>query len=108
LQRLKQAMQFSGNNKFNAEGKVLKDKPVTEIDVVVVDPEGKNLILGECKYWQNPVGLNVLFDLEKKAEQVPWEKKNRTVWYVLFSPAGFTDDLKSLAADREDLLLIEE
>ena len=79
-----------------------------EIDIVALDPEGKNLILGECKYWTEPVGLGVLHDLEAKADSVAWEQKNRKVWYVLFSASGFTDELKALAQTRENLLLCDE
>ncbi len=80
----------------------------TEIDIVALDPEGKNLILGECKYWQEPVGVNVLRDLEAKTDSVAWERNNRKVWYVLFSASGFTDELTALAATREDVLLCDE
>ena len=79
-----------------------------EIDIVALDPEGKNLILGECKYWAGPVGIGVLHALEAKTNSVAWEQKNRKVWYVLFSASGFTDELKALAQARDDLLLCDE
>ena len=34
-----------------------------EIDIAALDPDRKNLILGECKYWADPVGINVLSSL---------------------------------------------
>ena len=37
-----------------------------EIDLAAVDPDGRNLILGECKFWQEPVGVSVLRGLEDK------------------------------------------
>ena len=79
-----------------------------EIDIVALDPESKNLILGECKYWTDPVGASVLRDLEAKTDAVPWERNSRKVWYVLFSASGFTDELKALAQTRSDLLLCDE
>lgn len=79
-----------------------------EIDIAALDPDGKNLILGECKYWTEPVGISVLRDLEAKTDCVAWERKNRKVWYVLFSASGFTDELKAVAQSREDLLLCTE
>jgi hypothetical protein len=79
-----------------------------EIDIAALDPEGKNLILGECKYWQEPVGVSVLRALEQKERSVAWERSYRKVWYVLFSVAGFTEELKALAQSREDLLLCDE
>lgn len=78
-----------------------------EIDIAAIDPEGKNLILGECKYWQEPVGISVLRDLEAKAKTVAWERNERKVWYVLFSVSGFTEELKAEAEARTDLQLCE-
>ena len=80
----------------------------TEIDIAALDPEGKNLILGECKYWQEPVDVDVLRNLEAKTDAVDWERNNRKVWYVLFSVSGFTDELTALAAAREDVLLCDD
>lgn len=79
-----------------------------EIDITALDPDGKNLILGECKFWTEPVGISVLRDLEAKTASVPWERNDRKVWYVLFSASGFTDELKALAETRADLLLCDD
>ncbi len=79
-----------------------------EIDIVAIDPDGKNLILGECKYWQEPVGISVLRSLEAKAEMVSWEKGKRKTWLVLFSVNGFTEELRTVAETRTDLQLCEE
>ena len=78
-----------------------------EIDIVAIDPDGKNLILGECKYWQEPVGVSVLRSLEAKAEMVAWEKGKRKTWLVLFSVNGFTEELRAVAETRTDLHLCE-
>ena len=78
-----------------------------EIDIVAIDPDGKNLILGECKYWQEPVGISVLRSLEAKAEMVAWEKGKRKTWLVLFSVNGFTEELRAVAETRMDLQLCE-
>ena len=79
-----------------------------EIDIVALDPEGKNLILGECKYWTEPVGVSVLRALEAKTDSVAWERDNRKVWYVLFSASGFTNELIKEAESRTDLVLCAE
>lgn len=76
-----------------------------EIDIAALDPEGKNLILGECKYWSEPVGVSVLRSLEAKTASVAWNRDDRKVWYVLFSASGFTEELKAEAASRSDLML---
>lgn len=78
-----------------------------EIDIVALDPDGKNMILGECKYWKDVVGVNVLTVLEGKAELVDWNLSERKIWYVLFSINGFSDDLVQLASKRDDLLLLQ-
>ena len=80
----------------------------TEIDIAALDPEGKNLILGECKYWREPVGTRVLYELEQKAQGVTWEQRQRRVWYILFSTGGFSEELQGLAAQRSDLLLVDD
>ena len=76
-----------------------------EIDIAALDPGGKNLILGECKYWIEPVGINILKELEKKSEFVPWEAGRRKTHYVLFSINGFTPELEEYVATRPDVKL---
>jgi len=77
-----------------------------EIDIAAVDTDGKNLILGECKFWKDPVGVSVLRDLEEKAGSVLWERDRRRTWYVLFGANGFTSELQQLAAERDDVVLV--
>lgn len=76
-----------------------------EIDVAALDSEGNNLILGECKYWKDPVGISVFHDLEQKALHINWGKNTRKTWYVLFSANGFTPELQQLADLRDDVIL---
>ena len=66
------------------------------------------MILGECKYWNVPVGISVLETLEEKAKSVSWNREDRKVWYVLFSVSGFTDTLEKVALQREDVMLINQ
>ena len=79
----------------------------TEIDIAAIDPEGKNLILGECKYWSEPVGINILTALEEKGKTVEWNRQSRNTFYVLFSSGGFTKELEELAKVRKDVLLVK-
>ena len=78
----------------------------TEIDVMALDSEDNNMIVGECKYWNRPIGTSVLESLEEKTTHVSWNRDNRKDWYVLFSTGGFSDKLQELAKQREDVLLI--
>lgn len=81
---------------------------VKQREIAALDPDGGNLILGECKYWREPVGINVLRELEQKAREVGWRRGQRNIWYVLFGAGGFTSELKKLAAARQDLLLFDD
>ena len=84
------------------------DNVNNEIDVVALDAESNNnILLGECKYGKEPVGINVLTALENKAQLVDWNKDSRTVWYAIFSASGFTVDLAALAKERNDILLFD-
>lgn len=76
-----------------------------EIDIVAFDNTGKNIIFGECKFWKNKVGVNILATLEEKSKYVEWNKNNRKEQFILFSINGFTDDLIKLASERKDIVL---
>lgn len=78
-----------------------------EIDIAALDPDGKNLILGECKYWKEPVGINILSDLEEKSKHVAWNISTRKTVFVLFCTGGFTPELKELVKTRTDVILAE-
>lgn len=78
----------------------------TKIDICALDPDGKNIIVGECKYWKDKMGLNVLYDLEKKAATIRWNKDDQRMWYVLCSANGYTDELKNAVAERKDVVLM--
>ena len=52
--------------------------------------------------------MNILRELEQKAERVSWNKDRRHTWFVLFSMDGFTDELKQLSEERTDLLLVDD
>lgn len=77
----------------------------SEIDIVALDEEGNNIVFGECKFWKSKVGINVLLDLEQKAQSVEWGTEARQEHYALFSISGFTKDLEELAKKRDDILL---
>jgi AAA+ ATPase superfamily predicted ATPase len=78
-----------------------------EIDIAAVNEENKSVILGECKYHIQPVDADVLFDLKSKSEKIV-ELLEYKKLYVLFSKSGFTQRLKDLSAESNDLLLIDK
>jgi hypothetical protein len=62
--------------------------------------------LGECKYRNSKTGLDVLNELEQKANKVEWKKETRRNHFILFSINGFSDELTELAKVRKDLILM--
>ena len=75
-----------------------------EIDILTENVDESHWF-GECKWWNAPVGENVLNHLIENASKVPnqWQRNPR---YILFSANGFTDTLKQ-RAEKEEVFLIE-
>ena len=74
-----------------------------EIDVVAADDVQGALLVGECKWWAAPVGLNVLAELKRKAALLP--RRASHVKLMLFAKSGFTPELEAVAA-REGVSLV--
>lgn len=79
-----------------------------EIDVVGLSASEGRAVWGECKFWKDPVGANVLRALEEKAARIPWERDRRTDAFALFSASGFTDELREIAGARDDVVLVDD
>lgn len=73
-----------------------------EIDILAVDE--KNAIFGECKWKNEPIGIGVLNELIKKSENF---KQYKNKYYMLFSKAGFTKELKDAVVSMENVGLID-
>jgi AAA+ ATPase superfamily predicted ATPase len=85
----------------------------TEIDIVALNQESKDILFGECKWTQQPIGIDVLKALYSKAQQVKWQREQRQDWFVLFSRAGFQPALVDRARHpntegRYDVLLVHD
>lgn len=78
-----------------------------EIDVMALDEERKKVLLGECKYIIQPVDADVLFELKEKAERVA-EIFQYQKMYAIFSKSGFTNRIKEVACQNENILLIDK
>lgn len=77
------------------------------IDVLGLSQEG--LIAGECKFTSSPITEGVLAQLERTTRQVRWNGAGSETepHFALFSRSGFTNDLKSMSKEREDLSLFD-
>lgn len=73
-----------------------------EIDIVALNERESLIYLGECKWSHQRVGTDIFERLKDKAGKVRWRVGNREERYILFSKAGFTDEL----TDREDVSLV--
>jgi AAA+ ATPase superfamily predicted ATPase len=85
----------------------------TEIDLVGLNETTRDIVFGECKWSQSPVGLDVLKGLYNKAHQVPWHRDERSEWYILASRSGFQDSLIERARrpgidGRRDVILLHD
>lgn len=85
----------------------------TEIDIVGTNATTRDIVFGECKWSQSPIGLDVLKGLYNKASQVPWHRNERQEWFILASRSGFQEALIERARrpgidGRRDVLLLHD
>jgi len=73
-----------------------------EIDVVGVNE--KFILVGECKYSNKKVGIDIFKELERKSKKI--ESTLPIKYYLLFSKSGFTKELMAIEKSREDVVLI--
>lgn len=90
---------------FQYIGRWWNDK--NEIDIVGFNQETKEIIFGEVKWSNKPIGTNIFFELEKKTGDVEWNNNDRKESFILFSKSGFTDEMKKLAKERKNIVLVE-
>ena len=74
-----------------------------QMDVVAVNWQQKVILLGECKWGADAVGLDVLRDLievksPKALRDLPGNGEGWQVRHALFARAGFTDATQAAAA----------
>lgn len=77
-----------------------------EIDIMGVNENTNQVIFGECKWQEKPVGTKIYEELLEKKEMVEWKKTKRTETFLLFSKKGFTPSLKK-EAESEKVLLFD-
>lgn len=74
-----------------------------EIDILAYNKNGETLI-GECKFSNKKVGVNILDNLKRKGKLI--EGCNQEKSYILFSKCDFTDDMKTIAG-KENVILVQ-
>lgn len=63
----------------------------------------KQLLLGECKWTNKLVDMNVLYNLLEEGKMFPQQEK----YYYLFSKNGFQEAVVNYAKENDNLKLIE-
>lgn len=76
-----------------------------EVDVAGLNESTETLLLGECKWRNDPIGQGVLSDLESLEPEVRWHGTDRSVRYALFAKRGFTEELLEEGNRRDDVFL---
>jgi AAA+ ATPase superfamily predicted ATPase len=69
-----------------------RTKKQAQIDIVILSPDGKEAIIGSCKYTNERVGSDELERLKDYAQAMGGNRKN---YYYLFSKSGFTQNLRT-------------
>jgi AAA+ ATPase superfamily predicted ATPase len=84
--------------------------PDAQVDVVAIDWQSKQILLGEAKWGEGKVGREVVRELiEKTPKVVPGSKEDWAVHYVLFAREGFTESAREEAKKfRARLLTLAE
>ena len=79
-----------------------KAKKEVQIDIVGTPAEGKEYLIGSCKYRSTPVGVDELELLRHYAEVFG---KGEKYHYYIFSKSGFTQGLRD-ASDKGEVALV--
>jgi AAA+ ATPase superfamily predicted ATPase len=74
-----------------------------EIDIAAVS--GAEILVGECKWWDNQVGINVLEDLQRKASFM--DREGKKLYYAFFAKKGFKGELEQEAKSKTNILLYD-
>lgn len=75
-----------------------------DIDVAGELLDGRR-VAGECKWWQSPVGMNVLEALQDSTVRNRYYAGEKPL-YLVFARNGFTPEIESEAAARDDVILL--
>jgi AAA+ ATPase superfamily predicted ATPase len=76
-----------------------------EVDVVIVGQD--HALLVECKWTKRPIGVDILRNLESKADRVNRELDARRLFFGLCARNGFTSQVEEEASRRDDLFLFD-
>ncbi len=74
-----------------------------EIDIVALSEKKREILFGEVKWTNRPVGWNLVEELMEKKELVQWNNKNRKERFLVVSKSGFTKKCME-RMDKEEIM----
>ncbi|MBL7112182.1 MAG: ATP-binding protein [Bacteroidales bacterium] len=66
---------------------------LNETDIVCLNPDSKQVLIGECKWTNKYVGMDTLIQLTELAKMIDFGFHPASIHYILFSKSGFTKEL---------------
>lgn len=100
-------LRFYGQEQLGQPAKNVGQIWAADYDLdVVAELFGGEPVFGECKWWSEPVGVNILEKLEQNAERSNFGGK-KAPKLLLFSRKGFNAQVKKIAKERSDVYLLE-
>ena len=77
----------------------------TQVEIDLIANDGKEYLIGECKWRKEKLDMAVLQALKEKADTF---RKNRDrTWFVLFSKSGFTQAVIEEAEKDDTVILVD-
>lgn len=67
------------------------------VDVVGLDNKSKSIVLGDCFWREEPVGLESIQDLVRKTSSALPDSSEWNVYYIIFSASGWTTEAEEKA-----------
>ncbi len=91
---------------FTSIGRWWRTNPVDrqQIEIDLIAKDGKDYLIGECKWRNEKLDLSILKKLREKANI--FDKNRNDTWFILFSKSGFTDAVIEEAQNDEHIILV--
>jgi AAA+ ATPase superfamily predicted ATPase len=100
-------LRFYGQELLGQPAKTVGQSWAADYDLdIVAELFGGEPVFGECKWWSEPVGFNVLEKLEQNILRTSFGGK-QAARLLLFSRKGFTAPLKQAIKERPEVSLLE-
>lgn len=92
---------------FTSIGRWWGTNPATrnQVEIDLIANDGKDYLIGECKWRSEKLDLAVFHELKEKADI--FNKNQTNTWFVLFSKSGFTQSVVEEASKDNKIILVD-